>query len=61
MREIFDEVVPLASGSHKDATQYAVENGKLQVTLKNGEKVGLKDEEKFVGYQGKKLILHLFY
>ena len=51
-REFLDEVVPLASGSYKDATQFSVENGKLQVTLKNGDKVGLKDEEKFAGYQG---------
>ena len=51
-REFLDESVPLASGSHKDATQYAVENGTLQVTLNNGEKVGLKDANKFVGYQG---------
>lgn len=51
-REFLDESVPLASGSHHDSTKYAVENGKLVVTLRNGEKVGLKDEEKFVGYQG---------
>lgn len=51
-REFLDEVVPLASGSYKDATQFSVEDGKLQVTLKNGEKVGLKDEGKFAGYQG---------
>ena len=51
-REFLDEVVPLSSGSYKDATQFSVENGKLFVTLKNGEKVGLKQEEKFAGYQG---------
>lgn len=51
-REFLDESVPLASGSHHDSTKYAVENGKLVVTLRSGEKVGLKDEEKFVGYQG---------
>src|SRR5690625_2591026 len=51
-RQFLDEAVPLASGSHADATQYAVENGTLRVTLKNGDKVGLKDTEKFVGFQG---------
>src|SRR5699024_6686673 len=39
-------------GSHHDSTKYAVENGKLMVTLKDGKTVGLQDESKFVGYQG---------
>lgn len=51
-REFLDESVPLASGSHKDATNYAIENGKVQVTLDNGETVGLKDEKQFAGFQG---------
>lgn len=51
-REFLDGAVPLASGSHYDSTKYAVENGKLVVTLKDGKTVGLQDEEKFVGYQG---------
>lgn len=51
-REFLDSAVPLTSGSHHDSTKYAIENGKLAVTLKNGEIVGLLDEEKFVGYQG---------
>src|SRR5699024_5533468 len=51
-REFLDESAPLASGSHKDATKYGIENGKLAVALKNGETVGLKDEDKFIRYQG---------
>src|SRR5690625_75336 len=51
-REFLDSAVPLVSGSHHDSTKYAVEDGKLIVTLKDGKEVGLKDEEKFVGYQG---------
>lgn len=51
-KNFLDESVPLTSGSHKDATKYAVENGKLVITLENGETVGLKNEEQFVGYQG---------
>ncbi|GGH60903.1 malate synthase G [Comamonas phosphati] len=51
-RNFLDQAVPLAAGSHKDATGYAVEGGKLVVTLKDGSKTGLKDEAKFVGYQG---------
>ena len=51
-REFLDNSVPLTSGSHKAATSYVVEDGKLVVTLDNGEKVGLKDADKLVGLQG---------
>lgn len=51
-RQFLDEAAPLASGSHKDATSYAVANGALQVSLKDGSKIGLKQTEKFVGYNG---------
>ena len=51
-RDFLDQAAPLASGSHKDSTAYAVEGGKLSVTLKDGSKTGLKDAGKFVGYQG---------
>lgn len=51
-RNFLDQAAPLASGSHKNVAGYAVEGGKLVVTLKDGGKTGLKDEAKFVGYQG---------
>lgn len=51
-RNFLDEAAALASGSHKDATSYAVVNGALQVSLKNGSMTGLKQPEKFVGYNG---------
>lgn len=51
-RNFLDQAVPLAAGSHKDAAAYQVEGGKLVVTLKNGNTTGLKDADKFVGYQG---------
>ncbi|CUA92233.1 MULTISPECIES: malate synthase G [Comamonas] len=51
-RNFLDQAVPLASGSHKDSTGYAVEGGKLVVSLKDGSKTSLKDEAKFIGYQG---------
>ena len=51
-RNFLDQAAPLASGSHKNVAGYAVEGGKLVVTLKDGGKSGLKDEAKFVGYQG---------
>src|SRR5699024_10318889 len=51
-REYLDEMVLLGTGSTKGAVKYGIENGKLAVALKNGERVGLKDEDKFIGYQG---------
>ncbi|KIY21262.1 malate synthase G [Mesobacillus subterraneus] len=51
-REFLDQSVPLAEGSHKDAEKYAIKDGKLVVSLAEGKTTGLKDEEKFVGYQG---------
>lgn len=51
-REFLDQAAPLNGSSHKDAASYLVVDGKLSVTLKNGESTGLLNEEKFVGYQG---------
>jgi malate synthase len=51
-RKFLDDATPLASGSHADATAYEVTNGKLQVTLKDGQTVGLKTPSQFVGYNG---------
>ncbi|MDR2298850.1 MAG: malate synthase G [Comamonas sp.] len=51
-RDFLDQAAPLAAGSHKDSAGYTVEGGKLVVTLKDGSKTGLKDEAKFIGYQG---------
>ena len=51
-RAFLDEAVPLAAGSHADATLYAVEDGHLAVTLKSGAKTGLTDPDAFAGYRG---------
>ncbi|BAN27171.1 malate synthase G [Caballeronia insecticola] len=51
-RAFLDDNAPLAHGSHADATKYAVEQGKLVVTLKDGGKSGLENAEQFAGYQG---------
>ncbi|GLB59502.1 malate synthase G [Cytobacillus sp. NCCP-133] len=51
-REFLDNTVPLTNGSHKDAVQYRIEEGKLAVAQSNGETAGLRDESKFAGYQG---------
>ncbi|HEY4663351.1 MAG TPA: malate synthase G [Comamonas sp.] len=51
-RNFLDQAAPLAAGSHKDATAYKVEDGKLTIALKDGSTTHLKDADKFVGYQG---------
>ena len=51
-RNFLDQAAPLATGSHKDSTGYKVDGGKLVVTLKDGSATGLKEADKFIGYQG---------
>src|SRR5699024_8037950 len=51
-RDFLDNAVPLAEGSHADATRYAIADGQLQVTLENGNTSKLKDQSAFLGYRG---------
>ena len=51
-RDFLDRVTPLAAGSHAAATQYAVADGALAVTLQDGSTTGLADPSKFAGYRG---------
>ncbi|MDR3396460.1 MAG: malate synthase G [Pandoraea sp.] len=50
-RGFLDQAAPLADGSHKDATGYCIENGKLVVTTKTG-KTALATPAQLIGYQG---------
>ncbi|MFA7474202.1 MAG: malate synthase G, partial [Castellaniella sp.] len=51
-RRFLDESFPLAGGSHSDATAYAVVQGDLRVTLKDGSVTGLADAGAFLGHRG---------
>jgi malate synthase len=55
-RQVLDQAAPLAKGSHKDSTKYALRDAggrkELVVTLKDGSETGLKDASQFVGYLG---------
>ncbi|MED3882831.1 malate synthase G [Priestia megaterium] len=51
-KNFLDEVVPLVQSSHVKVVQYSLENGKLVAQLNDGSLTELKEEEKFVGYQG---------
>ncbi len=49
-KAFLDAAVPLAEGSHADATGYACGNGVLTVALKGGRQTGPRDPACFVGY-----------
>lgn len=51
-RNFLDQAVPLLTGSHADSTQYAIEGGKLAVTLKDGSTTTLKNSSQLVGFNG---------
>lgn len=48
---LLDEVFPLSAGSHADATQYAVQDGQLTVSL-GDKQTTLANAAQFAGYQG---------
>ncbi len=50
-RRFLDEHFPLASGSHKAATGYQIENGNLKVITAN-DTTALADPAQFTGYSG---------
>ncbi len=51
-RLLLDEALPLAGGSHADAASYAVAGGRLVVSLRSGQSVGLADPAGFAGFSG---------
>ena len=51
-RRFLDDAAPLQNGSHADATAYALVDGKLQVTLKDGSQGTLADPALLIGYRG---------
>ncbi|TQF85700.1 malate synthase G [Elioraea sp. Yellowstone] len=51
-RAVLDQAAPLAQGSHADATAYAIADGALAVTLRDGARTGLRDPSQCVGYAG---------
>ncbi|MCY8937946.1 malate synthase G [Peribacillus frigoritolerans] len=51
-KDFLDQVTPLKDHSHKDAVKYTVVDGKLAVSLRNGEITSLVEESKLVGNQG---------
>jgi malate synthase len=50
-RNVLDQAAPLDNGSHKNATGYKVEHGKLVIALQSSS-TGLADPAQFIGYTG---------
>ncbi|MDF2857480.1 MAG: malate synthase [Neobacillus sp.] len=51
-KKFLDQAAPLKHFSHKDAVNYAIMDGSLEVSLANGNTTSLVDGTKLVGYQG---------
>ncbi|MBQ0718890.1 MAG: malate synthase G [Gammaproteobacteria bacterium] len=51
-RDLLDQSMPLAAGSHHDAVAYSIANGALAATLKSGDVVTLERAEQVLGYLG---------
>ncbi|HEX2652655.1 MAG TPA: malate synthase G [Xanthobacteraceae bacterium] len=52
VRDFLDRAVPLASGSYREATGFAVADGALFIALMDGSRGVLAAPEQFVGYDG---------
>jgi len=52
VRAFLDEAAPLVAASHAEATDYAVERGRLEATLADGRKTRLVDDNKLAGFVG---------
>lgn len=52
VREFLDEAAPLQDGSHRDATAYAIEDGRLRVDLRAGRATELVRPEQLAGFLG---------
>ncbi|MFS0778434.1 malate synthase G [Neobacillus sp. 3P2-tot-E-2] len=51
-RNFLDKAAALKEAAHKDAVSYSIKEGRLIVSLSNGNTTALVDETKLVGYQG---------
>ena len=51
-KDLLDTHLPLLQASHRQVTQYAIDDGQLVCTLENGHLALLADSAQFIGYQG---------
>jgi malate synthase len=51
-RQFLDDAAALTTASHADAVRYAIVDGALEITLKNGQTTALQDTSQFKGFTG---------
>ncbi len=51
-RQVLDQAVPLALGSHQEVVRYRLDGGRLCATLRNDARTGLAQPAQFVGFRG---------
>ncbi|OCA87098.1 malate synthase G [Pseudobacillus wudalianchiensis] len=51
-RDFLDNAAPLEGNSHKEAAKYAITDGELVITLKDGSETKLKNKEQLQGFRG---------
>ena len=51
-RQWLDRILPLTTGSHKDAIHYSLANGALLVNFSNGTTASLEDAKQLIGVSG---------
>ena len=51
-KSLLNETIPLSQGTYQEVTSFQVNDGNLEVTLSDQSKVGIKDQNKFIGFRG---------
>ena len=51
-KTFLNQTIPLSKGSYQDITSFQIIDGSLEITLSNQSKVGLREDNKFIGYKG---------
>ena len=51
-KSLLNETIPLSQGTYQEVTSFQVNDGNLEVTLSDQSKVGIIDQNKFIGFRG---------
>ena len=51
-KSLLNETIPLSQGTYQEVTSFQVNDGNLEVILSDQSKVGIKDQNKFIGFRG---------
>ena len=51
-KSLLNETIPLSQGTYQEVTSFQVNDGNLEVILSDQSKIGIKDQNKFIGFRG---------